>query len=174
MKKRALIVFVFFLSVQPIFSQDLPMLIPPSPNTAALEKYGEIPIGLFTGSPQISIPIYNFKTTNLSTPITLRYSSNGVRVGEYSSNVGMGWDLNVGGMITRRINDDPDEHPQVHMPDIYTQLFSEEMFLFLVHKTGKNTQGSFLSPDFQPDEYTFNFNGYSGKFYLDSNSDIFT
>ena len=64
-------------------------------------------------------------------PVTLRYSSNGVRVDEYSSNVGMGWDLNVGGVIIRRINDDPDENQQIKIPDVHNDLYSEEMSNFL-------------------------------------------
>ena len=166
--------FFSFLGFSQSQSDDLklPQVIPPSPNTASLGKYGEIPIGLFTGSPQIGIPLHEFKTQNLSVPITLRYSSNGVRVDEYASNVGMGWDLSAGGVITRQVNDDPDKNPQSIMPDIETQLITEAMYDFLVLQSfGNGIPGSL---DTQPDVYSFNFNGYSGRFYLDTNSTSIT
>jgi hypothetical protein len=46
-------------------------VIPPSPNAAALGKYGEIPVSYYTGVPNISIPIYEIKTRDLSLPISL-------------------------------------------------------------------------------------------------------
>lgn len=169
MKRILLCVFSVFCCLVSL-AQELPKIIPPSPNTASLEKYGEIPIGLFTGSPQVNIPLYQFSTKNLSVPITLRYSSNGIRVDEYSSNVGMGWDLNAGGSITRRINDDPDELQQERIPNVNTHLYTTEMRDFLNYKTRGTSNGLPTSIDTQPDEYSFNFNGYSGKFYLDDNS----
>ncbi len=150
----------------------LPEVIPPSPNTAALGKYGDIPIGLFTGSPQISIPLCELKTKNISIPVALRYSSNGVRVDEYSSNVGMGWDLSVGGVVTRQVNDDPDENPQRIMPDFPGQLVTTAMEDFLISQTEGNGEPN--SSDSQPDIFSFNFAGYSGRFYLDNNSTSIT
>ncbi len=168
MKTKHLLYIILTLFSVHVFAQELPRVIPPSPNTASIGKYGDIPIGFFTGSPQVSIPLFEYTTSNLSVPISIRYSSNGVRVDEYSSHVGMGWDLSAGGVITRRVNDDPDEHTQVTMPDPNTQLYTQAMLSFLEGQSADN--GSPGSADYQPDLFTFSFQGFSGSFYLDTNS----
>ena len=40
-------------------------IIPPSPDAAALGKYGYTPVGLHTGIPQINIPIYTIRSKSL-------------------------------------------------------------------------------------------------------------
>ena len=86
-----------------------PNIIPPSPTAYKLGTYGNTPVGLFTGSQNISLPLYTFKTANLEVPISMFYSSNGIKVDEISSNVGQSWNLNFGGVITRIVRDKPDE-----------------------------------------------------------------
>lgn len=81
----------------------------PSPNAASLGKYGDIPVSYHTGVPNISIPIYTVTQGSLSLPISLSYHSSGLKVDEVASNVGLGWSLNAGGMITRSVNGGPDE-----------------------------------------------------------------
>lgn len=55
-------VFIFYISVS--FAQTsspytpAKVLLPP-PEAASLAKYGEIPVGHYTGVPDISIPVYN-------------------------------------------------------------------------------------------------------------------
>ncbi len=50
----------------------------PSPSAAELGRFSATKVGLYTGTAQYSIPIYEFKTPNLTIPITLDYSSNGL------------------------------------------------------------------------------------------------
>ena len=56
------------------------------------------------------IPLYNFSDGNLSVPISLSYSSNGLKVDEFPSLTGMSWILNAGGVITRTVNGAMDEN----------------------------------------------------------------
>ncbi|MEL7422095.1 MAG: hypothetical protein AAFN81_03840, partial [Bacteroidota bacterium] len=76
---------------------------PPAPEAAAFGKFGDIPVGEFTGSAQINVPIYNLAHRGFSLPISLNYHSNGIRVSEEAGWVGLGWSLNTGGMITRAV-----------------------------------------------------------------------
>ena len=39
-------------------SIEVPAIVPPSPDVAALGKYGNTQVGLHSGIPQISIPLY--------------------------------------------------------------------------------------------------------------------
>jgi len=145
-------------------SSELPDLVPLSPEAASLGKYGQIPVGLFTGTAQYNIPIHQFKSGPLTVPISINYSSNGVRVDEYSSSVGLGWSLIAGGVITRSVYGKRDENQ--YFPASSVNFDSgEDQYNFV-------TQASHPDPfgiDTAPDIFSFNFNGYSGKFYLDDN-----
>src|SRR3982751_5697532 len=84
-------------------------VIPPSPNAAALGKFADSPVSLYTGTPQVSIPLYEITEGDLKLPIQLDYHASGLKVGENPSWVGAGWVLNAGGVITRSIRGTPDE-----------------------------------------------------------------
>ncbi len=138
--------------------------LPVSPNTAELGKYGQIPVGLFTGTLQTSIPLYNIESGSLSLPISLSYSSNGVNVDKYSSTVGMDWVFNAGGMISRIMYGKPDEC-RVEFPEPpYFPGTTSNMIL----RTILNSDCA----DTQPDVFIFNVGGYTGKFYWDENMEI--
>ncbi|WP_234997939.1 hypothetical protein [Mucilaginibacter sp. OK098] len=83
--------------------------IPPSPNASALIRYSEWPVSLYTGVPEISIPIYELKGRNISLPVSLSYHASGNRVGDIASWVGLGFSLNAGGLISRTVRGLPDE-----------------------------------------------------------------
>lgn len=90
-------------------SQDPTNLFPPSPTAAALARYGDIPVGYHTGTPNISVPLYELKSKELSLPISLSYHASGIKVYDVSSWVGLGWSLNAGGVITRTVQSLPDD-----------------------------------------------------------------
>lgn len=114
-KCRTFITFLFLLSLLRAAGQvdtsldNLRNVIPPSPNASSLGKFGEWPVGLYTGLPSIDIPIYELKGRNLSVPIGLSYHPAGIRVGEIASWVGLGWALNAGGCISRSVQGLPDD-----------------------------------------------------------------
>ncbi len=83
-------------TVSPYFSTQ----IPPPPDVAALGKFGDIPVGLHTGVPNISIPIYELKSRDITVPISINYHAGGIKVDEIASSVGLGWALNAGGVIS--------------------------------------------------------------------------
>ena len=73
---------------------------PPLPEASSLGKFGQTPVSLYTGIPQISIPIYTLKLHNVELPVSLDYHAGGIRVSEIASTVGLGWALQAGGMIS--------------------------------------------------------------------------
>ena len=81
----------------------------PSPNAAAFVKYVTNPVSYYTGTPQIDIPLWEVQLKDFKLPIALSYHAGGIRVGEAASNVGLGWSLMAGGVITRAIKDKPDD-----------------------------------------------------------------
>ena len=100
---------IFAQAPQP--QKFLPVLAPPSPEAAAFSRYGNYQVNLFTGVPEISIPIYEIKVGELSIPISINYHSSGIKVTDVASRAGLGWDLQAGGSITRKIMGKPDELP---------------------------------------------------------------
>ncbi|MGN7825078.1 RHS repeat domain-containing protein [Chitinophaga sp. 22536] len=139
---------------------DLPKLIPPSPNAAALGKYGDIPVGLYTGIPNIGIPLYTVKLGKFSLPISLNYHSSGLKVEERASNVGLGWSLNAGGVITRTVHGKPDESALGYWN--YGNVVPADL---RGHDLTQFLGGSY---DSEPDMFYYNFGGKSGKFIIDA------
>src|SRR5450631_402313 len=80
------------------YAQD-PQIIGPSPSASEIGRFGTVPVGLFTGTMQYDIPIYELKNANLSLPVSLKYSSNGFMVDKVASTIGYDWSLDAGGVI---------------------------------------------------------------------------
>ncbi|HEU5167032.1 MAG TPA: hypothetical protein VFU29_15885, partial [Chitinophagaceae bacterium] len=139
-------------------------VLPPSPNAASLGKYGGIDVGLSSGAPNVSVPIYGYKSNNIELPISLSYSGNGLRVDEIASRVGTGWNLNAGGVITRTVFGAIDEESQRSVPPSNTGSRAYVDFM-----DNLSSLGAYGPYDGQPDLFNFNVGGYSGRFILDSN-----
>ncbi|EDP71913.1 hypothetical protein FBALC1_12467 [Flavobacteriales bacterium ALC-1] len=90
-------------------AQDLPNVVPPSPEAASLGKFTEVPVSHYTGLPNISIPIASYSVGGKSFPVGISYHARGVRVEEIASRVGIGWALNAGGQISRQTRHEPDD-----------------------------------------------------------------
>lgn len=150
-----------------------------SPNATAINKYVDIPVNLHTGIPGISIPIYSFNEGPINFSISLDYQSGGIRVEEMASWVGLGWTLNAGGVITRTVKGTPDERGvaeygrnsnKTHLTDggynkwIFAQDNNSNLTTNDVFFINDINEGF---SDGEPDLFTFNFCGYSGKFYFD-------
>ncbi|WP_326993638.1 hypothetical protein [Chitinophaga sp. 212800010-3] len=118
-----------------------------------------------TGSPEVSIPLYTVETQHLKVPLRLRYNSNGVKVDAIASRTGMGWVLEAGGVITRNVNGSPDE-TSTWLP--YVNDLTTRDGITYMRKAADVAEGNQLTLDTQPDLFTFNFGGYTGKFTLDS------
>jgi len=194
--KKYLLLYVTIVASNLLYAQA-PAVKPPgfaSPNAAALGKYGDIPVSYHTGVPEISIPIYTITEGSLSVPISLSYHSSGIKVDEVASNVGLGWSLNAGGMLTRTVNGGPDEgmtgsiigsrspyarsgwYKDYGFPSELTACrprpLSIEGPVAGVNPNWGGCRQLFLEAakgiiDTEPDLFTFNVNGVSGKFYFD-------
>jgi len=83
--------------------------IPQEPATAAFSRYGDIPVDLSTGVPQIQIPLYTLKAGHIEIPVSISYHASGIKVRDIASEVGLGWVINSGGFITRTVLGQQDE-----------------------------------------------------------------
>jgi hypothetical protein len=155
------------------FPQYSPTLFPPSPDAYSFTKYGSLPVGLATGTAQYGLPVYTVRSGSLSHSISINYSSNGVKVDEMATRVGINWNLQAGSAITRTVMDLPDEAPAVaptffHGPITFDTALSTSWDLYdYVSQASQD-----FRPDYQPDEYSFNVDGYSGKFLKRENGEF--
>jgi YD repeat-containing protein len=149
-------------------------LIPPSPEAAALAKYAQIPVGLYTGTPQISIPIWELKEGDIKLDISLSYHASGIKVEEIASRVGAGWTLNAGGMVTRTAVGECDEY-SVALTDNWNGIVGffwgfgryytpQSMFEGSNAQLMERFQGINDCLDAEPDQFSFNFGSYTGQF----------
>ncbi|KIX19622.1 hypothetical protein SY27_17980, partial [Flavobacterium sp. 316] len=145
----------------------LPNIIPPSPEAYALGNYGNIPVGLFTGSPNVQIPLLEFKTKSITIPFSLSYSSNGIKIDDVNSKVGLGWNLIGGGVINRVIRDQPDEDSQLIIQKASNNNYQEPTLMQYLKTVGENEY-----MDSERDLFSYNFNGNSGQFVFDKDGSI--
>ena len=70
-----------------------------TPEASAFKKYGEELVNEYTGTADISVPLYTIKCKDIEIPLVLRYDASGIKVEQEASWVGLGWNLMVGGCI---------------------------------------------------------------------------
>jgi hypothetical protein len=63
---------------QPDNQYFIPLDMPKSPNSTQFAKYGDYPVNLYSGLPEISIPLYTVESGGLSVPVTLSYHASGL------------------------------------------------------------------------------------------------
>ncbi|MDR0866800.1 MAG: RHS repeat protein, partial [Candidatus Symbiothrix sp.] len=152
-------------------AQDDNRFIPPSPTVAELGKYGMIPVGHYTGVPNISVPLYTIECGSLKLPLTLSYHAGGIKVEQIASWVGLGWSLNAGGIINASIIGTADFGGRFEIDPGLAEApeVDDTAHISLPNKPSKDmldalAEGAF---DSQPDIFTYSFNGQSGQFVFD-------
>lgn len=84
--------------------------LPNSPEAQAFAKYGDTQVNMYSGVPQISIPLHTIEGRELNLPLSLTYDASGILVEQKATWVGLSWNLNVGGRISRTTNGLPDDY----------------------------------------------------------------
>jgi hypothetical protein len=97
-----LLPLIFFFSI--VYAQEkrnaLPQIVPKSPDVAAMETYGDVPVSESFGTANVGIPLTSISVGKFTLPISLTYHKNGLKVDEVPSSVGDGWTLNYGGAVS--------------------------------------------------------------------------
>jgi len=154
----------------PVEFQNVIAVSTVSPNAASLGKFGNIPVSYQTGIPSITIPLYNIVVGKINIPISLDYHSGGIRVDEISSSVGTGWALNGIGLVSRNMVGLPDENNGGYLsaPSLDSLYNYYEGSMYGPAKDMSYAQYIYDVrdgiKDTQPDIFSYNLNGSSGKF----------
>ncbi|MEC3875818.1 DUF5977 domain-containing protein [Chryseobacterium salviniae] len=167
MKQKVLLPLILtLLSINKAYSQEVPKVMPPSPNASALAQYANQPVSNYTGVPTISIPLYSVKSGEIELPISVSYHASGIKVSQEAGLVGLGWAFNAGGAITRSVNgvDDLDSFkgyvtltdlPSANNDNVIIDDGSQYYNDYKEINTGAR--------DAKPDILYYNFGGETGK-----------
>ena len=156
-----------------LFAQNEAKNISPiTPNAASLGKYGDIPVSLYTGVPDIQIPIYDITVGDFHLPVSLSYHASGIKVEEVPSWVGMGWTLNAGGVINRQMVGIQDER-MIENKDYY-QSYIQTILNPSATNSDKETAAQHCSNyDTESDVFYVGAGNLSQKFFLDPNGVVY-
>lgn len=149
--KKLLFVSCLFIAAN-VFSQQA-KVIPPPPEAAQIQRYGDYPVAHYTGVPEIKIPLYEVKSGDLTVPIYLSYHASGIKVEDVDGIVGSGWSLNYGGSLSRSVKDKPDDRSPSFKQHYISPIGPSELEPYLNHVY-----------DTEPDMFYFNLGKSSGKF----------
>ncbi|NQZ75249.1 MAG: RHS repeat protein [Ekhidna sp.] len=107
---------------------------------------------LYRGYVSEAIPLYSIAANNgRQVPIQLVYQTRGVKVNDVASSVGLGWNLAVGGAITRVMRDQPDDQSN----------FTESINSTIASSDQISGNKGY---DFEKDIFYVNYPGGSAKF----------
>lgn len=143
-----------------------------TPEAASLGLYGQIPVSHYTGIPNISIPLYDVEVGDYKLPISASYHLSSVKPNTPSGIMGLGWNLMAGGQITRTVRGIMDEKVDkegighgfyYHASKLKGMKNSD--FKTYTEKKMRDEKGGSDWFELTPDEFSFNFCGYSGTFY---------
>ncbi|MCQ4138773.1 hypothetical protein [Chryseobacterium sp. EO14] len=133
---------------QPITDINFGDLPRPVPSVSSLISYTEAPVSLATGVPNIKFPLLGLSSIdkNIGTSLALQYHPLNMNGEEAGSEVGIGWSMFAGGVISREIVDELDER----YDDAGWTAYKKNKF---------------------NDIYYYNLPGISGKFKIERNTD---
>ncbi|AJH14555.1 RHS repeat domain-containing protein [Myroides profundi] len=160
---------ISLLSTNIIFGQqwNVPEIHPPSSEVfkqSILDDLKSSPTGQFS----YQVPIYNLQLQDVSIPVTLDYVS-GVKVNDIGGSVGMSWNLNAGGVISRVLRGKPDESYDQYSPNL-SKIHSYDPEEWKKFKDSSLENSKY---DSEYDWFSFNIsNGISGEFFIDRKLNI--
>lgn len=183
--------FVIFFYSQTIIPK-IPNL-PSSPEAAMLGKFGDIPVGNYTGTADITIPLYSLSLNNITIPLNLNYQSSGIKVTDEATWVGLGWNFSPEGTIIQEVRGKVDREDTsfnnnnsenyIYFKDHFGTVLTEDYMLRMQQGCGlvpgcnhfpgeaptvdnDYIMTQLLDGSGEPDIYSYNFGNYSGKFYI--------
>lgn len=130
-----------------------------------------------TGRAVINLPLAGISAYDLSASVTLSHHGGALRVGEGPGNAGMGWNVSMGGYVTREVRGLPDDLNAptqkgwlVNNTATTIQNFTPSADHALTNCTNEQVDWGFMNStlgsalDSEPDIFYFEAPGISGKF----------
>jgi len=173
LKNTIMVVTILFANASVGYAQDnkLWQFAPPSPTSKGMTSVINFSPSKFTGKVNVSIPVYTAEGRELKVPISLSYSSSGVKVDEESGWTGLGWSLSAGGVINRTMYGLPDEDPYgyCNAGDILSRVEHHSADASIKDTLIRLASGKI---DLQPDLYGYSAGAIAGNF-VEKKADTF-
>lgn len=145
-------------------------IVPPSPEATAFSKYVEMPVSLYTGVPQIAVPLWKLSDKDLEASVGLSYHAAGNKVEDIAPRTGLGWTLQAGGTVSRVVRGQADEYPNYGFLGVTTR------FTYTTLHSGTSQQRYERYKEFaegcddaEPDIFYFSVGGLAGQFCFNWN-----
>ncbi|MBE6262361.1 MAG: hypothetical protein E7104_00090 [Prevotella sp.] len=165
--KNIIVLLLFSMLSFLAHGQELPYKMP-TPTASNLGKFGIIPVSMYTGKADISIPIYQMKERGITLDINLRYDTSGLLVNQLPGWTGHGWSLMAGGSITRKTNGMDDElDPKEQSLNKWHNYFEvHDKIPEYLNQLKQESNRIPIFTDIYADVFYFDFMGHHGKFWL--------
>ncbi|WP_431608868.1 hypothetical protein [Chryseobacterium sp. 'Rf worker isolate 10'] len=125
MKKIFIIILYFFNLIVLNAQNQINVNFPTSPEVAMFKRFGDIPVGTYTGVAQTSVPIYAIRESGFEMPISLNYNASGIKLDDQATWVGLGWDLMPEGIIYQDVRGKADQNDiSYSTPNEYTPFYN--------------------------------------------------
>ncbi|MFA6059605.1 MAG: hypothetical protein WC756_15470 [Taibaiella sp.] len=142
-----------------------------SPEVASLGKFAMSAPNLSNGQVQHNIPLFTVSENGIQYPVALNYGFSGFKPRERPNAAGMGWSVSEGSIL-RIVKGLPDENAKKKYEEFdYNNPLPGEPVSVQLDYALPNVNYDLAANrvlnkmyDPQPDEYIYNFNGYSGRF----------
>ena len=125
----------------------------PSPEAAELCKHIDHAIDYSTGCASLNFPLFTYDQGGISISLSISYRTGGIKADSEPGALGVGWELNFGGYVSRSVVGMPDDAPGVEFSSSTTTLE------FLKKQHGNTADAMY-------DRYSFSAGGYAGSFII--------
>lgn len=143
----------------------------PSASSGVATNGEDATLNYNNGTANISIPLFTLSDAGNSLPISLGYQTGGIRVSQPASEVGLGWNLNAGGMIMREIKGFADDLANGTFDYIDGSVTNTELGLYR-RSSCDIDESDYPLLDTEPDIFSYNILGATGKFFFDAEGQI--
>ncbi|WP_316810335.1 DUF5977 domain-containing protein [Pedobacter heparinus] len=130
----------------------------PSSNSSYAKVALDNSVDLYTGALNVSIPLTEIDLGKTEHKISIFYDGKGQKVEDYSSSIGLGWNLSGGGYVSRTVRGLPDEHANGYCG---TNHIGDNVTYYDYNTLNKGYIGDW---DIEPDLFYVNLP--SGSFYF--------
>jgi hypothetical protein len=180
--KFQILILTWAAGLIPLFlSAQIQKVTPTTPEAATFSKEVNYPMTSNSGLPDISIPLSQIETGGMTLPLTLNYHSGGFKIGERSTNVGLGWSLSTDIQITRTVNglDDFGALGYASNSSILPYGPSDHGangYFNPIETTTESQSYLFASGqlDGKPDKFSYRLLNKSGSFYILNNGGVYS
>lgn len=167
------------LGIADVCGQTVYNEIRPSVNAQQFLSAASGDNSLHTGELSVNIPLFNLQAKGVNVPISISFNGGGITHESEASNIGLGWSLLAGGVITQTIRDKKDQQTtsSIYIPWRYDRDFLqnkryEEQIDISNSNKFDMAMDAVMGSDGEPDFFSYAFLGYFGDicFKYDSNT----